>query len=174
MRHEALKFLGLPETRPTFEEMKAIYPDYFRAYIHKAVELELLDPKLALYDLDALGKALLTERDGMFDYLGLRTLYDRYFIHSNKTRFELPQAFFMRVAMGLAMNEIDREARAIEFYTLLSSRSEEHTSELQSLMRISYAVFCLKTKNQIHYEPLHAPSLQQRKTPSHHPHPTRG
>src|SRR3546814_14993836 len=63
----ALKFLGLPETRPTFEEMKAVYPDYFRAYIHKAVELGLLDPKLALYDLDALGKALLTERDGMFE-----------------------------------------------------------------------------------------------------------
>ncbi|WP_020649070.1 ribonucleoside-diphosphate reductase subunit alpha [Solimonas variicoloris] len=121
MRHEALKFLGMPETRPTFEEMKAIYPDYFRAYIHKAVELELLDPKLALYDLDALGKALLADRDGKFDYLGLQTLYDRYFIHSNKTRFELPQAFFMRVAMGLAINEIDREARAIEFYTLLSS-----------------------------------------------------
>src|SRR3546814_5164183 len=89
----------------------------------KAVELELLDPKLALYDLDALGKALLTERDGMFDYLGLQTLYDRYFIHSNKTRFELPQAFFMRVAMGLAMNEIDREARAIEFYTLQIGRA---------------------------------------------------
>ncbi|HET8881737.1 MAG TPA: ribonucleoside-diphosphate reductase subunit alpha [Solimonas sp.] len=121
MRHEALKFLGLPESRPTFEEMKAIYPDYFRAYIHKAVELELLDPKLALYDLDTLGKALLADRDGKFDYLGLQTLYDRYFIHSNKTRFELPQAFFMRVAMGLAINEIDREARAIEFYTLLSS-----------------------------------------------------
>ncbi|NKF24165.1 ribonucleoside-diphosphate reductase subunit alpha [Solimonas marina] len=121
LRHEALKFLGLPETRPTAEEMKAVYPDYFRAYIHKAVELELLDPKLALYDLDALGKALLAERDGQFDYLGLQTLYDRYFIHSNKTRFELPQAFFMRVAMGLAINEIDREARAVEFYTLLSS-----------------------------------------------------
>src|SRR3546814_17819101 len=86
--------------------MKAIYPDYFRAYIHKAVELELLDPKLALYDLDALGKALLTERAGMFDYLGLQTLYARYFIHRNKTRFELPQAFFMRVAMVLAMNAI--------------------------------------------------------------------
>src|SRR3546814_20799242 len=57
----------------------------------------------------------------MFDYLGLQTLYDRYFIHSNKTRFELPQAFFIRVAMGLAMNEIDRDARAIEFYKLLSS-----------------------------------------------------
>ncbi len=121
MRHEALKFLGLPESRPTFEEMKAIYPDYFRAYVHKAVELELLDPKLALYDLDSLGRALLSERDGKFDYLGLQTLYDRYFIHSNKTRFELPQAFFMRVAMGLAINEIDREAKAIEFYQLLSS-----------------------------------------------------
>ncbi|MGH8444410.1 MAG: ribonucleoside-diphosphate reductase subunit alpha, partial [Solimonas sp.] len=121
MRHEALKFLRLPETRPTSEEMKAIYPEYFRAYIHKAVELELLDPKLALYDLDALGKALLADRDGKFDYLGLQTLYDRYFIHSNKTRFELPQAFFMRVAMGLAINEIDRETRAVEFYKLLSS-----------------------------------------------------
>ena len=121
LRHEALKFLDQPESRPTFEEMKAVYPEYFRAYIHKAVALELLDPKLALYDLDALGKALIAERDGQFDYLGLQTLYDRYFIHSNKVRFELPQAFFMRVAMGLAMNEIDREARAIEFYQLLSS-----------------------------------------------------
>jgi ribonucleoside-diphosphate reductase alpha chain len=121
MRHEALKFLNQPETRPTFEEMKALYPSYFTAFIHRAVELELLDPKLALYDLDALGKALLADRDQKFDYLGLQTLYDRYFIHSNKIRFELPQAFFMRVAMGLAINEIDREARAIEFYTLLSS-----------------------------------------------------
>ncbi|MEW6169425.1 MAG: ATP cone domain-containing protein, partial [Pseudomonadota bacterium] len=121
LRHEALKFLGMSETRPTFEEMKAHYPDYFREYIHKAVSLELLDPRLALYDLDGLGKALLAERDGKFDYLGLQTLYDRYFIHSHKTRFELPQAFFMRVAMGLAINEIDREAKAIEFYRLLSS-----------------------------------------------------
>ncbi len=121
MRHEALKFLGIAESRPTFEEMKAIYPDYFREYIHRAVQLELLDPKLALYDLDKLGKALLSDRDAKFDYLGLQTLYDRYFIHSNKTRFELPQAFFMRVAMGLAINEVDREGRAIEFYTLLSS-----------------------------------------------------
>ncbi|AXQ27903.1 ribonucleoside-diphosphate reductase subunit alpha [Solimonas sp. K1W22B-7] len=121
MRHEALKFLGLPETRPTFEDMKGLYPAYFSAFIHRAVELELLDPKLALYDLDALGKALLADRDQKFDYLGLQTLYDRYFIHSNRIRFELPQAFFMRVAMGLAMNEIDREARAIEFYTLMSS-----------------------------------------------------
>ncbi len=121
MRHEALKFLGMSESRPTFEEMKAIYPDYFREFIHRAVQLELLDPKLGLYDLEKLGKALLPDRDSKFDYLGLQTLYDRYFIHSDKKRFELPQAFFMRVAMGLAINEVDREARAIEFYTLLSS-----------------------------------------------------
>ena len=121
LRHEALKFLGMSESRPTFEEMKALYGDYFREFIHRAAELELVDPKLCLFDLDKLGKALLPERDAKFDYLGLQTLYDRYFLHSNKVRFELPQAFFMRVAMGLAMNEIDRENRAIEFYTLLSS-----------------------------------------------------
>ncbi|QHS09945.1 ribonucleoside-diphosphate reductase subunit alpha [Sinimarinibacterium sp. NLF-5-8] len=121
LRHEATTFLGMSDNRPTFEDMKTLYPAYFREYIHKAVELELLDPRLALYDLDALGKALLAERDAKFDYLGLQTLYDRYFIHSNKVRFELPQAFFMRVAMGLAINEIDREAKSVEFYHLLSS-----------------------------------------------------
>jgi ribonucleoside-diphosphate reductase alpha chain len=121
MRHEALKFLGMPESRPTFEEMKELYPDYFREYIHKAAKLELLDSKLTTYDLDRLGKALLGDRDAKFDYLGLQTLYDRYFIHSHRVRFELPQAFFMRVAMGLAINEVDREGRAIEFYQLLSS-----------------------------------------------------
>jgi ribonucleoside-diphosphate reductase alpha chain len=121
LRHEALKFLGVAETRPTFEQMKGLYPEYFREYIHRAAKLELLDPKLTTYDLDRLGAALLPERDMKFDYLGLQTLYDRYFIHSHKTRFELPQAFFMRVAMGLAINEVDREGRAIEFYQLLSS-----------------------------------------------------
>ena len=121
MRHEALKFLGMPESRPTFEDMKGLYPAYFRSYVERAITLELLDPQLAEYDLDALGRALLPERDMKFDYLGLQTLYDRYFLHSNKVRFELPQAFFMRVAMGLALNEAKREARAIEFYQLLSS-----------------------------------------------------
>jgi ribonucleoside-diphosphate reductase alpha chain len=121
LRHEALKFLGMAETRPTFEEMKGLYPAYFREYVHKAARLELLDVKLTTYDLERLGAALLPERDQQFDYLGLQTLYDRYFIHSHKVRFELPQAFFMRVAMGLAINEVDREGRAIEFYRLLSS-----------------------------------------------------
>ncbi|TAM11581.1 MAG: ribonucleoside-diphosphate reductase subunit alpha [Nevskiaceae bacterium] len=121
LRHEATRYLGLPNSHPTFEDMKGLYPDYFRAYINTAAKLELLDPKLCLFDLDRLGHALLPERDRTFDYLGLQTLYDRYFIHAGKTRIELPQAFFMRVAMGLAMNEVDREARAIEFYELLSS-----------------------------------------------------
>lgn len=97
------------------------YADYFPGFIKKGVDAELLDDKLLQYDLKKLGAALKAERDLKFDYLGLQTLYDRYFLHVRKTRIELPQAFFMRVAMGLALNEIDREARAIEFYEVLSS-----------------------------------------------------
>ncbi len=98
------------------------YAEYFSSYIHRAVELELLDRELTLFDLDRLGAALQADRDRQFAYLGLQTLYDRYFIHSaDGERFELPQAFFMRVAMGLAINEVDRESRAVEFYDLLSS-----------------------------------------------------
>jgi ribonucleoside-diphosphate reductase alpha chain len=97
------------------------YADYFPSFIKKGVENELLDEKLLQYDLPRLGAALKAERDNQFDYLGLQTLYDRYFLHVRKSRIELPQAFFMRVSMGLALNEIDREARAIEFYEVLSS-----------------------------------------------------
>jgi ribonucleoside-diphosphate reductase alpha chain len=97
------------------------YADYFPSFIKKGVENELLDEKLLQYDLPRLGAALKAERDNQFDYLGLQTLYDRYFLHVRKNRIELPQAFFMRVSMGLALNEIDREARAIEFYEVLSS-----------------------------------------------------
>jgi ribonucleoside-diphosphate reductase alpha chain len=102
-------------------EMAASYADYFPGFIKKGVDNELLNPELLQYDLRRLGAALKSERDMKFDYLGLQTLYDRYFLHVRKTRIELPQAFFMRVAMGLALNEIDREARAIEFYEVLSS-----------------------------------------------------
>jgi len=105
----------------TQAEMQPRYAEYFPKYIKKGVEAELLDPRLQQYDLARLGAALKAERDLNFDYLGLQTLYDRYFLHVRKTRVELPQAFFMRVAMGLALNEIDREARAIEFYEVLSS-----------------------------------------------------
>ncbi len=102
-------------------DMAGAYADYFPNFIKKGVDNELLDEKLLQYDLKKLGAALKAERDLKFDYLGLQTLYDRYFLHVRKTRIELPQAFFMRVSMGLALNEIDREARAIEFYEVLSS-----------------------------------------------------
>jgi ribonucleoside-diphosphate reductase alpha chain len=105
----------------TQAEMVARYAEYFPAYVKKGVDAELLDERLAQYDLARLGAALKAERDLQFDYLGLQTLYDRYFLHIDEIRIEMPQAFFMRVAMGLALNEIDREARAIEFYEALSS-----------------------------------------------------
>ena len=102
--------------------MGQAYIDYFPQFIQKGVENELLDERLLKqYDLQRMGAALKADRDLQFDYLGLQTLYDRYFLHVKKTRIELPQAFFMRVAMGLALNESDREARAIEFYEVLSS-----------------------------------------------------
>jgi ribonucleoside-diphosphate reductase alpha chain len=103
------------------QEAAASYADYFPGFIKKGVDAELLNPELLNYDLRKLGAALKAERDLKFDYLGLQTLYDRYFLHVRKKRIELPQAFFMRVAMGLALNEIDREARAIEFYEVLST-----------------------------------------------------
>ena len=120
LRSEALTFLGVAESA-TQNEMNTHYASALKAYINQAVTLELLSPELLEFDLERLGQALLPERDLQFGYLGLQTLYDRYFIHSNDTRIELPQVFFMRVAMGLALREDDRNARAIEFYELLSS-----------------------------------------------------
>ena len=105
----------------TLAELSQGYVDYFPQFIRRGVEAERLDEQLLQFDLPRLAAALKPERDLSFDYLGLQTLYDRYFLHVEKTRIELPQAFFMRVAMGLSLNEIDREARAIEFYQVLSS-----------------------------------------------------
>ena len=102
-------------------DMHTRYAEYFPLFVKKGVQAELLDEKLLQFDLDRLGKALKADRDLQFDYLGLQTLYDRYFLHIEDARIELPQAFFMRVAMGLALGEIDREARAIEFYEVLST-----------------------------------------------------
>ncbi len=121
LRTETLTFIKDGNPNATYDEMAERYPHYFAHYLKKATELELLDTELLKFDLVRLGEALKPERDHQFTYLGLQTLYDRYFIHSDDTRFELPQAFFMRVAMGLAINEVDREGRAIEFYNLLSS-----------------------------------------------------
>ncbi len=103
------------------DAMRTRYADYFPGFVKFGVQVELLDERLASFDLTRLARALKPERDLQFNYLGLQTLYDRYFLHHDERRFELPQAFFMRVAMGLALNEIDREARAIEFYEVLSS-----------------------------------------------------
>jgi ribonucleoside-diphosphate reductase alpha chain len=120
LRAEGLSFLDVAESA-TQGDMTTHYPQALKSFISRGIELELLAPNLADYDLDRLGEALLPERDLQFSYLGLQTLYDRYFIHSDETRFELPQLFFMRVAMGLATREDDKNARAIEFYQLLSS-----------------------------------------------------
>mgnify|MGYP001498003446 CR=1 FL=1 len=120
LRSEALSFLGITDAA-TQSEMHYRYATTLKPYIEKGVELELLSPHLLEFDLTVLGEALKAERDQQFTYLGLQTLYDRYFIHSEGIKFELPQVFFMRVAMGLASAEDNREQRAIEFYNLISS-----------------------------------------------------
>ena len=120
IRNEALGFLGVSE-ESTYHEMEKHYPTAFKAYIDKGIELDILNPELKEFDLEKLADAIDYERDNQFTYLGLQTLYDRYFIHSNDVRYELPQVFFMRVSMGLALEEENREERAIEFYKLLSS-----------------------------------------------------
>jgi ribonucleoside-diphosphate reductase alpha chain len=120
LRAEALNFLGIAE-QATHHEMEHYYAQALPAYIEKGIELELLSPTLRSFDIGMLGEALDHTRDSQFTYLGLQTLYDRYFIHSNEVRIELPQIFFMRVAMGLAVEEDEPNERAIEFYRLLSS-----------------------------------------------------
>ncbi|HRD70885.1 MAG TPA: ribonucleoside-diphosphate reductase subunit alpha [Legionella sp.] len=120
LRMEALSKLKI-QSDATFDEMSALYPAYFKSYIAHGIAQGMLDTKMADFDLEKLGNALLPERDMQFTYLSLQTLYDRYFIHDRGVRYELPQAFFMRVAMGLAMREKNKEAKAIEFYQLISS-----------------------------------------------------
>ena len=121
LRAEALSFVHGAVEQASQAEMAERYGEYFHAYVATGIKAELLDPELARFDLARLVAALKPERDLQFLFLGLQTLYDRYFLQTRGIRFELPQAFFMRVAMGLAIREIDREARAIEFYDLISS-----------------------------------------------------
>ena len=120
MRAEALNHLKI-SNNATFDEMTDFYPKYFQAYVHHGIQQGLLDSKLVEFDLKILGQALLPQRDMQFTYLSLQTLYDRYFIHEQGVHYELPQAFLMRVAMGLAIREDNKNERAIEFYQLLSS-----------------------------------------------------
>ena len=116
--HIRREVMGEPVTHAQMTER---YPEYFADYIHKGIEVGLIDPKLGQFDLDLLGKAIKADRDLQFQYLGLQTLYDRYLLHNDGRRFELTQAFWMRIAMGLCLNEVEREKRAVEFYELLSS-----------------------------------------------------
>ena len=120
LRREALTHVFGCPAEATQAEMQTGYADYFHAYVKAGIAAELIDPELSRFDLGRLAAALKPERDLQFDYLGFQTLYDRYFLHVHGTRIELPQAFFMRVAMGLAVREIDREGKAIAFYDLLS------------------------------------------------------
>ncbi len=118
IRHEALG------EEASQADMATKYPEYFPQFVKHGVKIGLLNDALLQYDMKRLGAALTAERDLQFGYLGLQTLYDRYFLvdqYIGGRRFELPQCFFMRVAMGLALNEVDREARAIEFYNVLST-----------------------------------------------------
>lgn len=119
LHSEALKFLNLPI--PSHADKAKHTAKIFKQFISKGIEHELLSPELSSFDLDKLAAALVLERDEQFTYLGLQTLYDRYFIHHQGKRFELPQMFFMRVAMGLAIQEKNKNERAIEFYNLISS-----------------------------------------------------
>ncbi|MEZ5763610.1 MAG: ribonucleoside-diphosphate reductase subunit alpha [Xanthobacteraceae bacterium] len=121
LRREVLTFVHRTPVSASQAEMVHRYRDYFPAYIKTGIDADLLDAELGRFDLARISAALKPERDLQFQFLGLQTLYDRYFLHAGGSRIEMPQAFFMRVAMGLAMREIDREAKAIEFYNLLSS-----------------------------------------------------
>ena len=103
------------------EQRQLAYTQRFIGLIEQGIAADLLSVDLRGFDLPRLAQALKAERDAQFDYLGLQTLYDRYFLHIAKRRIEMPQQFFMRVAMGLALREDDKNARAIEFYELLSS-----------------------------------------------------
>ncbi|MCR6652621.1 MAG: ribonucleoside-diphosphate reductase subunit alpha [Cellvibrionaceae bacterium] len=120
LRGEALRYLGIAQ-EATQQQMGQYYGPALKAFIQKGVELELISPELLTFDLDLLGQALLPERDKQFTYLGLQTLYDRYFLHTKGVRIELPQVFFMRVAMGLSSAEQNKNEQVIEFYRLLSS-----------------------------------------------------
>ncbi|MBV1905789.1 MAG: ribonucleoside-diphosphate reductase subunit alpha [Pseudomonadales bacterium] len=126
IRSKALSFLKISANNTedysaTQGQMHLVYPKALSAFIKKGIELELLSPLLQKFDIERLGAALKPERDLQFNYLGIQTLYDRYFLHSEEIRIELPQVFFMRVAMGLSIEEQDKNDRAIEFYNLLSS-----------------------------------------------------
>ncbi len=101
-------------------DVAQLYREKFADFVQMGIEAKRISPDLADYDLEKLSAALVADRDSLFPYLGLQTIYDRYLLHIDGRRFEAPQFFWMRVAMGLALREEDKNARAIEFYNILS------------------------------------------------------
>lgn len=102
-------------------DVATLYRDKFRGYVQQGIEAGRISPELADFDLDELAAVIDPERDSLFPYLGLQTIYDRYLLHIDGVRFEAPQYFWMRVAMGLAIREVNKTSRAIEFYHILST-----------------------------------------------------
>ena len=119
IENEVLDFLEID--RKLKSDRTKMYSEALTKTFNKGIELGFLNKELKEFDLEKISNSIDESRDFNFTYLGLQTLYDRYFITSDDTRYELPQVFLMRVAMGLAINEKDRDARAVEFYNLLSS-----------------------------------------------------
>jgi ribonucleoside-diphosphate reductase alpha chain len=117
MENEVCGFLNIKERK----DRSKMYMEALTKTVDKGIELDFLSEELKTFDLEKLGAALLEKRDFQFTYLGLQTLYDRYFITHEEIRYEMPQVFFMRVAMGLAINEENKNEKAVEFYKLLSS-----------------------------------------------------
>lgn len=126
LREECLEELAIPIAGRVFSpnshsDLDEAYTVVLQRTLEYGSENELLDPRLLEYDLVKLGSAIVAERDLQFDFHGLQVIYDRYLQQNNGIRFELPQVFWMRVAMFLAINETDRDDKAIEFYDTLSS-----------------------------------------------------
>ncbi|ATW01653.1 ribonucleotide-diphosphate reductase subunit alpha [Candidatus Legionella polyplacis] len=118
--NETLNELNL-ENNFFFNQNKLNYINYFYKYLKKGISQGILDPKLNNFNLEKISKALYPDRDKNFTYISLKTLYDRYLLHNQEIRYELPQAFFMRVAMGLSIHETKKDEKAIDFYNILSS-----------------------------------------------------
>ncbi|BDC34100.1 ribonucleoside-diphosphate reductase [Candidatus Dependentiae bacterium Noda2021] len=102
-------------------DMEQIYKQYFVSNIKRGVEQGIFDKRLLEFDLEALAQGLRIERDGLFEYMGLRTLYERYFAKIDSLRIEMPQMFWMRVAMGVSLLETNKTEQVLEFYELVSN-----------------------------------------------------
>ena len=105
----------------TSAEIAGLHRKHFKDYLAEGIQHGRLSPGLLQFDLEKIAAALHIQRDEQFAYMGLQTVYDRYLIHVDGKRIETPQYFWMRVAMGLSVNEPEKETRAIEFYNTLSS-----------------------------------------------------